>query len=153
MSEPSSVAPLPDEAGEAVQEALGAEHAAVWVYELVSAFLPAALGGPLQEGMSGHRSRRDATERLLAAAGLAPRPAEPAYVPPKPVTDQASAIAVLIAAEGDCSVAWRAVLERTDDGAVRKAGLDALTASAVRATRWRKAAGVTPAAVPMPGVQ
>ncbi len=153
MIQPSSVPPLPVEDGEAVQAALGAEHAAVWVYELVSAFLPAALGGPMQEGLTGHRSRRDATERLLAAGGLTPRPAEPAYVPPKPVTDQASAIAVLITAEGDCSVAWRAVLERTDDGAVRKAALEALTASAVRAARWRKASGVTPAVVAMPGVR
>jgi hypothetical protein len=152
MIQPSSATPLPPDDGEAVQAALGAEHAAVWVYELVSAFLPAALAGPMQEGMTGHRARRDATERLLAAAGLTPRPAEPAYLPPKPVTDQASAIAVLVAAEVDCSVAWRAALERTDNGDVRKAALEALTAAAVRATRWRKAAGLTPVAVPMPGV-
>ena len=153
MKQPSSSGTqLPADAGEAVQAALGAEHAAVWVYELVSAFLPAGFDAPTQEGLTGHRARRDATERLLAAGGLTPRPAEPAYLPPKPVTDQASAIAVLITAETDCGVAWRAALERTDDATVRKAALDALTAAAVRATRWRKLGGVAPAAVPMPGM-
>jgi hypothetical protein len=149
---PSSAAPLPAEAGDAAQAALGAEHAALWVYGLVSAFLPAGFDAAIQDGMTGHRARRDATERLLAAAGLTPRPAEPAYVTPKPVTDQASALAVLVTAEVDASVAWRAVLERTDDATLRKAALEALTESAVRATRWRKASGVVPAAVAMPGV-
>jgi uncharacterized protein DUF4439 len=150
MRQPSSVAPLPPDSEEAAQSALGAEHAALWVYGLVSAFLPPGYDGPIRDGMSTHQSRRDATERLLAAAGLTPRPAEPAYLPPKPVTDQPSAIAVLITAEVDCCVAWRAVLERTDDAALRKAALDALTTAAVHATRWRKAAGEPPI-VALPG--
>jgi hypothetical protein len=146
----SSAAPLPAEAEESTQAALGAEHAALWVYGLVSAFLPPAFDAPIRDGMTGHQARRDATERLLAAAGATPRPAEPAYLPPKPVVDQASAIAVLVTAEVDCCVAWRAVLDRTDDAALRKAALDALTESAVRATRWRKASGDA-AVVALPG--
>src|SRR5690349_21484149 len=148
----SSAAPLPEDGQAAVQQALGAEHAAVWVYGLVSAFLPAAFDRPVQDGMTAHRARRDATERLLAASGATPVPAEPAYLPPKPVTDQASALAVLITAETDTTVAWRAVLERTDDPSVRRSALEALTSAAVRATRWRKAAGQQPATVPMPGL-
>jgi Domain of unknown function (DUF4439) len=152
MTQPSSSsAPLPAEAQDAVQAALGAEHAAVWVYGLVSAFLPAAFDAPTREGMIAHRARRDATERLLAAAGATPRPAEPAYLTPQPVRDQASALAVLVTAESDSAVAWRAVLERTDDGGVRRAALEALTAAAVRAARWRKAAGESPIAPPLPG--
>jgi hypothetical protein len=147
----SSPAPLPADAQDAVQAALGAEHAALWVYGLVSAFLPAGFDAPIREGMTAHRARRDATERLLAAAGAEPRPAEPAYLPPQPVTDQASALAVLVTAESDTCVAWRAVLDRTDDGALRRTALEALTAAAVRATRWRKAGGVSPAAPAMPG--
>ncbi len=147
----SSAVPLPGDAEEAVQQALGAEHAALWVYGLVSAFLPASYAGAVGEGVSGHRARRDATERLLAGTGSTPRPAEPAYLPPKPVTDQTSALAVLVVAESDCGVAWRAVLERTDDGELRRSALEALTAAAVRATRWRKAGGITPLANPMPG--
>ena len=151
-TQPSSSTPLPPESLEAVQQALGAEHAAVWVYGLVSAFLPAAFDAPTAEGMTAHRARRDATERLLAAGGVTPRPAEPAYVTPKPVSDQASALGVLITAEVDAGVAWRAVLERTDSADVRRFALEGLTGAAVRAARWRKTAGQTPVAPPMPGL-
>lgn len=142
---------LPDDAVNAAQAALGAEHAALWVYGLVSAFLPDSFNAPVAEGTTAHRGRRDATERLLADAGTTPRPAEPAYVPPQPVTDQKSALAVLVVAESDTAVAWRAVLERTDDATLRKAALEALTIAAVAATRWRRAAGQTPAAPAFPG--
>jgi hypothetical protein len=67
------------------------------------------------------------------------------------VTDQASAIAVLVLAETDVTVAWRAVLERTDDKALRAAALAGLTDAAVRATRWRRAGGQTPATPALPG--
>lgn len=144
-------APLPADAQEAMQSALGAEHAAIWIYGLVSAFLPADFDTATGEGMTAHRARRDTTERVLAVSGATPRPAEPAYLPPQPVTDQASAFGVLVLAETDTGVAWRAVLERTDDGNLRRSALEALTASAVRATRWRKAAGQSPAAQAMPG--
>lgn len=142
---------LPADTVSAVQSALGAEHATLWVYGLVSAFLPDKFGNAVTEGTTAHRARRDATERLLADAGRTPRPAEPAYVPPQPVTDQQSALAVLVLAESDTTVAWRAVLERTDEAAVRRVALEALTIGAVRATRWRLAAGQSPAAPPFPG--
>lgn len=142
---------LDAEAAAATQDALGAEHAALWVYGLVSAFLPAGFDSAVREGKSAHRARRDATELLLSGAGQSPRSAESAYVTPKPVTDQASAIAVLVVAETDVTVAWRAVLERTDDKALRAAALAGLTDAAVRATRWRRAGGQTPATPPLPG--
>jgi hypothetical protein len=143
---------MPDDAAEAVQQALGAEHAAVWIYGLVSAFLPAGFNTATAEGMTAHRARRDTTERLLAAGGLTPRPAEPAYVTPKPVVDQSSALEVLITAEVDVSVAWRAVLERTDSPDVRRFALEGLTGAAVRAARWRKLAGQAPVTPAMPGL-
>ncbi|OLR94676.1 hypothetical protein BJP25_09800 [Actinokineospora bangkokensis] len=142
---------MPDDALAAVQAALGAEHAAVWVYGLVSAFLPASFDEGIQVGAVAHRARRDATERLLGAAGATPRPAEPAYLPPQPVTDQAGALNLVITAEQDGTVAWRAVLERTDDADIRQLAAGALTEEAVRATRWRLTAGATPATPPFPG--
>jgi hypothetical protein len=154
MTSPSgtpSPASLPADAASAVQAALGAEHAAIWVHGLVSAFLTEQFAGAAAEGAAAHRARRDATERLLAGAGESARPAEPAYVPPRPVTDQASALAVLVLAETDTTVAWRAVLERTDDAALRSTALEALTDAAVRSTRWRRAAGESPAASAFPG--
>ncbi|WP_260192069.1 ferritin-like domain-containing protein [Actinophytocola gossypii] len=142
---------LPEESVAAVQAALGAEQAAIWVYGLVSAFLPEELAATVDEGATAHRNRRDETARLLADAGRKPRPPEPAYVPPEPVTDQASALTVLVLAETDTTVAWRAVLERTDDRGLRDSALAALTDGAVRATRWREQAGDTPAARAFPG--
>jgi predicted component of type VI protein secretion system len=150
-TQPSQPKPVPGGSVAAVQKALGAEHAAVWIYELVSAFLPAAFNNALSEGAIAHRARRDASERALAAAKVTPEPPEAAYITPQPVTDQASSLAVLAVAESDAAAAWRSVLENTDDADLRKMALEILTSSAVRATKWRKAAGTTPAATAMPG--
>lgn len=144
-------ASLPAETVAALQAALAAEHAAEWVYGLVSAFLPDSYGKAIDKGMVAHRARRDATERLLAAAAVTPDAPEPAYVTPKPVTDQASAVDVLVVAEDDATVAWRAVLDRADDPGVRQAALESLTEAAVRGTAWRMDAGTEPAAIAMPG--
>jgi hypothetical protein len=139
------------EALKAVQDALGAEHAAVWTYGLVSAFLQQQ-SAATAEGAMAHRARRDATERLLRDGGQEPVAPAPAYLPPQPVSDAPSSMAALVAAESDTCVAWRGVLERTEDAALRRSALDALTTAAVRATRWRKAAGTTPASITLPGV-
>lgn len=142
---------LPQETVDALQQALSAEQAAVWVYGLVSAFLPDSYDKAVDKYMAAHRDRRDATERLLAAAAITPISPEPAYTTPKPVTDKESAITVLTVAEDDASVAWRAVLDRADDPGVRQAALESLTEAAVRGTRWRQDAGTEPAAIAMPG--
>jgi len=136
---------------DAVQTALGTEHAALWTYGLVSAFLDNQ-AAPVAEGANAHRARRDVTERWLRDQGATPRPPAAAYLPPSPVSDGPSALAALIAVEQDTCAAWRGVLERTDDTGLRTSALEALTAAAVRATRWRKVAGTTPASITMPGV-
>lgn len=142
---------LPEDTVAAVQAALGAEHATLWVYGLVSAFLPTSYNKGLAEGMSVHRDRRDATVRMLSAAGVTPEPAKAAYVPPNPVDGEKAAVALVAVAETDATIAWRAVLDRCDDPEVRAAALEALTESSVRATRWRKAAGVDPVVPSFPG--
>ncbi|MBB5955643.1 hypothetical protein FHS29_002224 [Saccharothrix tamanrassetensis] len=135
---------------EAVQDALAAEHAAVWTYGLVSAFVDQQAAA-VADGATAHRARRDTTERWLRDKGAQPKPPAPAYLPPQPVDSAASAIAALIAVETDACVAWRGVVERTDDQELRKSALDALTTSAIRATRWRKTAGITPLSIALPG--
>ncbi|ALG12953.1 ferritin-like domain-containing protein [Kibdelosporangium phytohabitans] len=154
MTQPTSASAaktVPADSVDAVQQALGAEHAAIWTHGLVSAFLPSSFNNALNEGVTTHRARRDTVERALTAAKVTPKPAEAAYVPPQPVTDQTSSLAVLALAETDATVAWRSVLEHTDDADLRRTALEALTSSAVRATRWRKAAGTKPATTAMPG--
>ncbi|GAA4293361.1 hypothetical protein GCM10023148_56170 [Actinokineospora soli] len=147
MSQPG----MPPDTVAAVQAALGAEHAALWVYGLVSAFLPAAYDKGLREGTAVHRNRRDVTARQLSAAGIEPEPAKAAYVPPDPVDGEAAAVKLVATAETDATVAWRAVLDRCDDAGLRASALEALTESSVRATRWRKAAGINPAVPSFPG--
>ena len=137
---------------DALQAALAAEHAAVWVYGLVGAFVPDELAGELDEGAVAHQARRDATERTLIDAGVRPVPAEPGYLSPEPVTDAASALRLVITAETDAAAAWRSVVERSPaDPGLRGAALDALTRAAVWATRWRATAGIAPPTVPFPG--
>jgi hypothetical protein len=145
------VTTLQEDTAAAVQDALGAEHAAMWAYGLVTAFVGNDLKEAVRTATSMHRARRDVTEVLLADAGQTPRPAEPAYVPATPVTDQAGAVAVLVVAESDATVAWRAVLDRTDDAAVRKTALESLTGSAVQAAKWRRVLGTAPATPSLPG--
>jgi hypothetical protein len=136
---------------DALQRALAADHAAVWALALVTAFLPADLAGAVAEASTAHRARRDTVDRLLRDRGAVPSAPEAAYTTPTPVTDRASALALLITAESDTAAAWRSTLERTDDTAVRALAMDALVDAAVRATRWRRAAGVVPFTVPFPG--
>ncbi|MGH3824043.1 MAG: ferritin-like domain-containing protein [Pseudonocardiaceae bacterium] len=136
----------------ALQAALAAEHAAVWVYGVAEAFVSGELAGRLDEAATAHQARRDATERMLIDAGAPPVPSEPGYLTPEPVTDTASALRLVIIAETDAAASWRSVVERSPaDPGLRGAALEALTAAAVRATRWRAAAGTTPMTVPFPG--
>lgn len=135
----------------ALQQALGTEYAAIWVCGLASAFAGGGVTPELAAAQTTHQARRDAVQRLLTDAGQTPALAQPAYVLPQPVNSQASALAMLAVAEADATVAWRAVLERTDDAGLRQTALTALTDSAVRETRWRRLAGISPASVPMPG--
>ncbi|ASR35325.1 hypothetical protein BAY61_10350 [Prauserella marina] len=149
--DPARTGQLPAESVEAVQRALAAEHAAVWAYGLVSAFLPADFGKGIDAGAAAHRDRRDACERVLAAAGTAPVPAETAYLAPDEVTDEPSAVALVITAESDAAGAWHGVLERTGDAGLRALAADSLIGSATRGTSWRMEAGRQPAAVALPG--
>jgi hypothetical protein len=137
---------------DALQGALAAEHAAIWAYGLVEAFVPGALNAQLTEAASAHQARRNAAERVLIDAGASPVPPEPGYLTPEPVTDAASALRLAITAETDATAAWRSVIERSQaDPDLRGAALDALTEAAVRATRWRATANLSPLTVPFPG--
>lgn len=155
-TDPGSVTPsasvVPNDGVAPLQKALDAEHAAVWVYGLVSAFLPSNYAAGVAEGALEHQDRRDACVRMLDAAGATPNGPEPAYITPKPVTDATSAKSVVAAAEADAATAWAGVLDRTDDKALRAVALTALLGSARRGTRWRQAAGESPAAIALIGM-
>ncbi|SEF32570.1 protein of unknown function [Amycolatopsis pretoriensis] len=142
---------VPAEAVDPLQTALAAEHAAVWVYGLVSAFLPGDFGDAEKAGAAEHAVRRDVLQTMLAASGATPVAPEAAYVPKKPVTDATSASLVVATAEADCANAWLAVVNHTDDAGLRTTALHALVAASRRGTPWRSEAGEKPAAIAIPG--
>jgi hypothetical protein len=138
--------------GGALQQALAAEHAAVWICGTATAFTTGTAAADVVDAFDAHQVRRDDTEALITAGGLTPVQAQPAYTTPQPITDQTSALAALAVAESDAEVAWRAVLENTASADLRKAALAGLTGAVLWQTRWRHLAAVTPASVAMPGL-
>ncbi len=142
---------VPPEAVDPLQVALAAEHAAVWVYGLVGAFLPGEFGDAEKSGAAEHALRRDFLQTTLSAAAATPVPPEAAYVPKNPVTDAKSASQVVATAEADCASAWLAVIDHTDDASLRTTALHALVAASRRGTPWRAEAGEKPTAIAMPG--
>ncbi|QGK70953.1 DUF4439 domain-containing protein [Allosaccharopolyspora coralli] len=143
---------LPEPVTRSLDAAVAAEHAALWVYGLATAFAAEPrVRSALDEAMSTHRDLRDRGQQTLRDAGNRPPAAAPAYSMPEPVTDQASAIRMLVTSEQECSVGWRAVLDTEGAEPVRGLALEALTATARRATRWRLTVGEEPAAPPFPG--
>lgn len=132
--------------------ALAAEHAAVYAYGPVGVQLEdddeVARARACEQA---HRDRRDTLVALLSGRGAAPPGPEPSYALPFEVTgpDEARELAVLV--EQRVAAAWRAALAHVAD-ADRGVVLDALVDAALRAARWREAAGETPATVPFPGV-
>lgn len=135
---------------EALRGALAAEHAAIYGYGVVGAFLTGATREAARQAEQVHRDRRDAVSVRVEEAGGALVAAEPAYELPRPVTDTASAMSLAVTLEEGAAGAWREALNGTT-GDDRRLALDALIACAVMATRWRQAAQIQPVTVPFPG--
>jgi Domain of unknown function (DUF4439) len=138
-------------AQDALAAALAGEHAAIYGYGVVGAHLT---GGELiaaRQAEAAHRNRRDALLEALSGAGVPPPVTEPQYALPFPVTDEASAIRLALQVEERSGALWRAVLP-PGSTAQRRTALNALTDTAVRAARWRRASGQQPGTVALPGV-
>lgn len=135
---------------EALATALAAEHAAIFAYGPVGVRLTERLRADARAAEAVHRDRRDALVMMLGTGGGAIPAAAAAYALPFPVTDKASALRLAIQVEERVAAAWRAALPATN-GNERSGALAALTDAAVRATRWRRSAGVSPATVAFPG--
>jgi hypothetical protein len=131
-------------------DALRAEHAAIYGYGVLGARLDPGTVGLAVQAEASHRARRDALVGRLAAAGTTPPPAEAVYALPAKVTDRAGALALAVLIEERTAAVWRATVADTT-GEDRRLAVEALSDCAVRASRVRRAAGVTPATVPFPG--
>jgi hypothetical protein len=131
--------------------ALAAEEAAIWAYGLIGVHLrEGSEQNQARAAEDEHRVRRDDLVDRLAEllASTAPTPA--GYELPFPVEDRESALRLAVQIEDGVAQAWRVVLPVTEN-AERAGALSALTTAAVRATKWRRLAQVTPLTLPFPG--
>jgi hypothetical protein len=135
---------------EALRSALAAEHAAIFGYGVVGAYVSGAARDSARQAETAHRDRRDQVALRIEAAGGAIVGAQGSYALPFPVNDASSAVRLAAQLEEGTAGAWREALSGTT-GEDRALALDALIACAVQATRWRKAAGISPTTVTFPG--
>ena len=133
----------------ALQAALAVEHQLVYGYGLAAAHLSKRQYQFALAALADAQSRRDTLEGLVRARGQVPVAAAPAYVPPSPVTDAASAVALCLrlehAAEG---AAWDLVAAASPGDDVRAFGVTWLGVAAARAARWAGPAAAGEPALP-----
>ncbi len=131
--------------------ALAAEEAAIWAYGLIGVHLREGTEqNQARAAEDVHRVRRDELVVRLGELKASAPPTPAGYELPFPVEDRESALKLAIQIEDGVSQAWRVVLPVTE-GTRRVDALSALTDSAVRATKWRKLAQVTPLTLTFPG--
>jgi ferritin-like protein len=127
--------------------AMAAEVAAIYAYGILGVHLGAtAQVSEARAAETAHRGRRD----YLLGKTDQPEAAPAGYHLPFPVTDPASALKLAVHVEDGVAQAWRPVLA-VSQGADREAALAALTDAAVRASRWRRIAAISPATMAYPG--
>ncbi|SCL32034.1 ferritin-like domain-containing protein [Micromonospora inyonensis] len=137
-------------AEEALGAALTAEYAAIFAYGPIGVRLTGTAQRAAREAESAHRRRRDDLVLRLSTGGGTVPADRAGYALPYPVTDATSALRLAVEVEERTAGYWRAALAATT-GAERTRALAALTDCALRATRWRRTAGITPSTVPFPG--
>ncbi len=134
----------------ALAAALAGEHATIWAYGVAGAHLSGTQLDLARSAEAAHRDRRDALLLRLSRAGQTAPAAAAGYALPFPVTDATSAVRLATLLEERTAALWRAAVP-VASGADRRLPLDALIDCAVRATRWRRAAGQDPGTVALPG--
>ncbi|MGN9809633.1 ferritin-like domain-containing protein [Micromonospora sp. BQ11] len=135
---------------EALGAALTAEYAAIWAYGPIGVRLTDAARTAAREAEAAHRRRRDALVVQLSTSGGTVPADRAGYTLPYPVTDRTSALRLAVEVEERTAAFWRAAVAATT-GPDRDRALAALVDYAVRATRFRRIAGITPSTVAFPG--
>lgn len=135
-----------------LQRLLGIEHGVVWAYGVLGARLAQPLQDAARQAEDAHRARRDALRAQVRRRGGTPVTAAAAYRLPFPVIDSPSALHLAVVLENDVATGYDRALGGTDDVELRKLAVAALQEAAVRAARWRLAAGPgTSPTVALPG--
>jgi hypothetical protein len=136
----------------ALDDALTAEHTAVWGYGVVGAALDPTAQGTAAAAETAHRDLRDQVVALLTGRGADPTRAEGAYALPFPVLSAVDAAALAVELEDGAAAAWVRVLDQAVEGSTRELAVAALGDAEVRAVSWRVAAGRTPVTTAFPGL-
>ncbi|WP_433368922.1 ferritin-like domain-containing protein [Actinoplanes sp. CA-142083] len=129
---------------EQLAAALAAEEAAIYAYGIIG--VKAGQETEARAAEQIHRQRRDYLVAKLEHAQTSPA----GYEMPFPVTDRATALKLAVQVEDGVAQAWRPVLAVTT-GDERTNALAAMTDAAVRATRWRRLAAMSPVTMAFPG--
>jgi hypothetical protein len=134
---------------DALQQTLGAEHAAVYVFGVLGgrvADLPApVLRAAISTAYDVHRTRRDALEAMVTAAGADPVPAEPAYEVTRDLGTPGQLASAALRAERACLTTYGALVAAST-GAARKWAVAALVETAASEL------GFGGSAEPLPGI-
>lgn len=131
----------------ALQDALAAEHAAVYGYGVAGAMLAGAQRSEARADWHAHLLARDTLEVMISGLGATPVAASPAYRLPFPVTGANSARRLAAVLEEGVTRAYLVVVA-VSDRKVRSFGALAMQRPASRAVAWR---GTTVAFPGMPG--
>lgn len=143
---------------QAWQLALAAEQQAAFGYALLGPQLSGTDKDLARACERAHDSLRDDTATAITESGLTPGVPAADYPALYPVAGARSARALAVRLEQQCAAAWRFLYaqaaEVTSPSATarRREAQAALTASAVRATQWRRAADSAPATEAFPGI-
>lgn len=122
---------------DSLQQALAAEHAAVYLYGVLVARLPddaaEVTADALAAAYDEHRDRRDQLTARLRSVGATPEAAAPGYDLPEPLGTIGTVLGAARAAEAAAAQTY-AALVAASAAETRQWAISALSASAVRAT-------------------
>jgi hypothetical protein len=148
---PRAAAPQP--AIRALQLALAAEHAAVYGYGVVGAYLTGTSRATATADWVAHQDARDELEAMLRSRGSQPGPAAVAYRLPVPVRTSGEAVSLAVILEDRIATAYLGLVAMSSP-ALRELGALQVRASALRAAFWRGSTvafpGLTAAALAIP---
>ena len=136
----------------ALDDALAAEHAAVWGYGVVGGKLRGDARQAASDAEAAHRDVRDQVAALLDGRKADVVDAEGGYALPFPVLSAVDAAALGVVLEDGVTAAWVRVLDQAAERSTRELAVGVLSAAEVRAVGWRVAAGQTPVTRPFPGL-
>jgi hypothetical protein len=131
----------------ALQRALEAEHAALYVYGTLGARTSASatptLFADVTAGYTSHRARRDQLTARLRDHGAEPVAAEPAYELPTPLDTPAQVTSAALAVEQACTATYAWLAGQTS-GADRQWAVTARNDTAVRELTFRGSPEIFP---------